>query len=439
MPMSIRATTLAASVAALLAGTSLASAGGFALREQSASAQGQSFAGAASGTGRLSSMFWNPAVITMAPGWQSENHIAAIIPYANIKPLPPTPTLGLGPSGDIGEDALVPASYSSYQVNDRIWLGLANTGPFGLVTEPRPVWAGQTYARTSEVFSFNVNPILGIKVNDWLSIAAGPQFQYISVRLRQAVPRGPALALRPTALTPLAPSGGLEGDDIGVGFTAGVLFTPFVGTQIGVGYRSSINHDLEGKAYPAFGVTVDPIRAKLNTPEIITVGLTQRVTNELTMSLGYEFQNWSRLRRPAVRGPADAILSELAFNYKDGHFYSLGAEYQLTPSLAIRAGVAYEDSPVTDRVRTPRLPDNDRIWASVGASYQWNEKITFDLAYTHIFVKNTPISILPGSDAFNGVPFVADVDANVNIISAALRYRWDNPKVAVSAPIVTKY
>jgi len=30
-----------------------------------------------------------------------------------------------------------------------------------------------------------------------------------------------------------------------------------------------------------------------------------------------------------------------------------------------------------------------------------------------------------------GPPFIADVDSNVNIVSAAIRYRWDDPKVSV--------
>ena len=128
----IRSLTLATiSLAALGAATSDARAGAFALREQSATAQGLSFAGAASGSGGLSSMFWNPATITMAPGWQSEFHASVIIPEVKIKPLPPTPTLAFGASGDIGEDAVVPTSYLSYQFNDSLWLGLATTAPFG--------------------------------------------------------------------------------------------------------------------------------------------------------------------------------------------------------------------------------------------------------------------------------------------------------------------
>ena len=106
----------------------------------------------------------------------------------------------------------------------------------------------------------------------------------------------------------------------------------------------------------------------------------------------------------------------------------------------MRAGVAYEESPIDTEIRSTRLPDNDRIWASIGATYQWNDKLSFDVAYTHIFASGDDIRIVPGQQDFDGLPFVADVDSSVDIISAAVRYRWDDPKVAIpAAPIVRKY
>ena len=104
-----RSVTLAAvSVAALISAQGGAQAGAFALREQSATAQGLSFAGAASGSGGLSSMYWNPATITMAPGFQGEFHASAIIPETKITPTFTVPAglAALGPSGDIGLEGL---------------------------------------------------------------------------------------------------------------------------------------------------------------------------------------------------------------------------------------------------------------------------------------------------------------------------------------------
>jgi long-chain fatty acid transport protein len=430
-----RSTALAAvSLATIIAASSGAHAGGFAVREQSASAQGYSFAGAASGSGGLSSMFWNPATVTMAPGWQGEAHLSVIVPNVEIDPVAPTPTLAFGGSGDIGQDAVVPTSFTSYQFNDYLWLGLSSSAPYGLVTDPRQDWAGQVYSRSSKIFSLNVNPIVGVKVNNWLSVAAGPSLQYFDIRLKRAA-----------GVAPNVPSVILDGDDIGFGFTAGLTLTPFVGTTVGVGYRSAIKHELEGDLAAPAGVLAPiaaqvPIRAKLSTPDQVTVGLSQVITPAMTVHAGFEWTNWSRLKEPAIVGPRGTAISDLPLNYDDGFFYSLGLDYKVTNQWTVRAGVAYEESPIDTEIRATRLPDNDRFWLSVGANYKWNDKLSFDVAYTHIFSKDTPIRILPGHQDYAGLPFVADVDASVDIVSVGLRYRWDDTKVAIpAAPIVRKY
>jgi long-chain fatty acid transport protein len=431
-----RISTLAAvSLAALISAQGGAQAGGFAIREQSATAQGYSFAGAASGSGGLSSMFWNPATITMAPGWHSEWHLSLIVPRVDINPLPGTPTAIFGSSGDIGQDAIVPTGFSSYQINDRFWVGVSSSAPYGLVTDPRQNWAGQIYSRSSKVFSLNVNPIVGVKVNDWLSLAVGPSLQYFDIRLKSAVTPAPN-----------APSAILEGDDIGFGFTAGATITPFAGTTLGIGYRSRIDHELEGTfSIPAGvgGVPVNrqiPINADLTTPDQVTIGLSQMITPALTVHLGFEWTNWSILEEPLVLGPGGAVVRTLPLNYDDGFFYSAGFDYKLNNQWTLRAGVAYEESPIDTEIRSTRLPDNDRIWLSVGAGYQWSDKLSFDIAYTHIFTKETDIRITPGHQDYLGVPFLADVDATVDIVSVGLRYRWDDPKVAIPAvPLVRKY
>jgi long-chain fatty acid transport protein len=418
-----------------------ANAGAFGIREQSATAQGLSFAGVASGSGGLSSMFWNPSTITMSPGWQGEWHASLIIPQARIKPEAPTPTLFFGPSGDVGQDALLPASYSTYQVNDRLWLGLATTSPFGLITKPNQAWAGQVYSRSSEIFSINVNPTVGYKLTDWLSIGGGPVFQYFKVQLKRASPSSPLPAAAGTALLPTAPSAILDGDDIGIGFTAGLTLTPFAGTSIGVGFRSAIDHELEGGLELPYAYA--PVKAKLTLPESLNVGLSQQITPDLKVHAGFEWTNWSRLKTSAVVGPAGPIAgAEIELNYKDGYFYSIGAEYAINPALTVRAGLAYEQSPIDTQVRSTRLPDNDRIWASVGLGYKWSDKLSFDVGYTHIFVDDTRIAIVPGhQDYIAGLPFLADVDSSVDIVSVALRYRFDAaaPSVAPSAPIIRKY
>jgi long-chain fatty acid transport protein len=423
----------AVSLPAILVATS-GYAAGFALREQSATAQGLSFAGVASGSGGLSSMYWNPATITMNPGFQSQFNASIIAPTGHITPLVGTSPalLPLGESGDFGITAAVPATYSSFQLNDQLWFGISTNSPFGLTTKSGPVWAGETYARTTKVLSFDVNPVLGWKVNEWLSIAAGPTLQYLDLNLKRALAPGSN-----------PPSLKIDADDADVGFTAGVNITPWVGTDIGVGYRSTVHHELEGDLKTTLAPGATPVVLKINSPELLTVGVSQQLMAGLTLHAGYEWTNWSRLKTPGLEGPA-GLVSTFPLNWKDGNTYSLGLEYQFLPQWVGRVGVAYDDSPVTTETRHPRLPDNDRIWASVGLGYKLSDKLTFDVGYSHLFIARTPIRIEPGHQDYTpGLPFVAEAKAHIDVVSFSVKYRWDDTKVAVpavaAAPIVRKY
>jgi long-chain fatty acid transport protein len=80
------------------------------------------------------------------------------------------------------------------------------------------------------------------------------------------------------------------------------------------------------------------------------------------------------------------------------------------------------------------------VWLSLGAGYNWSDQLSFDVAYSHLFtVGDNDINIGPGHPSFNGAVFAADVDSSVDIISASIKYRWDNPAKAIPAPIVRKY
>jgi len=117
----------------------------------------------------------------------------------------------------------------------------------------------------------------------------------------------------------------------------------------------------------------------------------------------------------------------IPFQYRDGWFYAIGLEYVLNPVWAFRSGIAYEVTPVTDQVRVPLVPDNDRVWISVGATGHLTKHLSVDLAYSYIDFKNAPINVILGNPSFNGfVTYVGTVNARVNVISLSLRYQLDN-------------
>ncbi len=176
-------------VAALVAATSDANAGGFALREQSAWGQGTSYAGVAAG-GSLSSMFWNPATMTQVPGIQSESVLSGILPSSSNTPAPVARGSGLGGTGNTGEDALVPSSYYSWQFRPDMWLGLSVNSPFGLSVKFPIGWAGSEYAAGSSYLkTYNSTPSFAYRINDLISVGVGVQVQYAKADLSQGVVR----------------------------------------------------------------------------------------------------------------------------------------------------------------------------------------------------------------------------------------------------------
>ena len=98
---------------------------------------------------------------------------------------------------------------------------------------------------------------------------------------------------------------------------------------------------------------------------------------------------------------------------------------------------------ISDTVRSVRLPDVDRVWTTIGASYNFNNKLTLDFGYAHIFPKTAKINIVNvANPAFNPavpVPYVGKANAHIDIVSLGATYRWDDTKVAIAAPLVRKY
>lgn len=185
----------ALAVAAVTAG-SAAHAGSFSLREQSTTGQGLAFAGVAAGSGGLSSIYWNPAWRSGRQGLEIEGNLSAVLPYNNVTPEAGTSPIllgatGTGDSGDIAIDGMVPSTYASYQLNDRVWLGLSMNAPYGLKTKYDNPFAGQIYATTSRVFSLEVSPSATIAVNDWLAVGFGLRTLYFSTDLSRALSPAP--------------------------------------------------------------------------------------------------------------------------------------------------------------------------------------------------------------------------------------------------------
>lgn len=429
-----QALVLASVSAVALGAASAAHASSFSLRSgQSAEGLGMAFAGAASGGIGLGAMAWNPATITLFPGRNSQLNATYILPRAEYEVTDPA-TLGIAAglgipagTGNIGGNgAFVPASYTNFRVGD-LFIGWTTGAPYGLSSKPENQNSLATfYNRSASIRTLNLSPTIGWQVNDWLALGAAVQFQYIDISLKRALTTVPA-----TITT--VPSTTLEGDNLAFGFRVGAVLTPWEGATIGISYRSAIEHDLEGALTPGVGALAGlniPITARLHLPDSITVGYSQVLNDRWTVHLGGEWTNWSVFDNIPIRLAANgAIQNTLNFEYDDSVYVAAGVEYAWNDRLTLRAGLGYEWSAVSDRVRTVIISDNDRLWVSAGVGYQVTDKLRVDAGYSHLFVEDAPVTLTAasGNPSFQTLPYVAEAQPSVDIFSVSLTYRWDDP------------
>ena len=405
---------------AVVGAAGTASAGGFAVREQSTVFLGSAFAGAAAG-GSLGSMFWNSAATAQFPGLNSESSYTLILPNADVTVTrlgAPAPGAGLTlppgtpntTSGDIGIDAVVGASYGAYQLSPDAWVGIAINSPFGLGTKPENNnYFGAALGRTTKFLTINANPTFAYRVAPGITLGAGVQIEYGRGKLQFATsfPPGPGTAQ-------------FKGDDFAFGATAGIMIEPASGTSIGLGWRSSLTHELEGDLTGLAPFAI-PSKAEVNLPDIVTLSLRQSVMPNMRLLGTVEWTNWSRFENLTLTpslGPQIAIPA----NWSDGWFFSAGGEFDYSSDLTLRAGAAYEISPVDEATkRLTTIPDNDRVWLNIGASYKYSEATTLDFAYSHVFVKDGNFD---RTNTTGQIREQGNVEASVDLISVGFRTRW---------------
>ena len=391
-------TLLSVGLCAIMQFPVLALASGFAIREQSASFQGLSFAGVAAGGDDISTMFFNPATLARHDGTSFHLSASYIAPTARFDLARARDATGLpvsgGEGGDIAADAVVPAVYAATSWGD-IHVGVGVTAPFGLRTEQPEDWVGRYFATESALTTVHIHPVLAYAVSDRLSVAAGFVAQYADATLANA--RDLSALVGPG--TPASPAtdgiAEVSGDDWDYGFTLGVLAEPVDGTRIGLGYRSQINHSLEGDFTLRSDLVAtqrDRGRAAIATPQVASLGVRQRVSERFDVLATVEWTGWSSFDELKV-SLADGGGSVTDENWSDSWFVAVGGEYRPDDDLAFTAGLAFDQSPIDDARRTPRIPGNDRTWLSIGVVWTPSESVTIGGGYSHLFVADGDITL----------------------------------------------
>lgn len=408
----------------------LTHAAGFALIEQNASGLGNAYAGQAASAQDASTIFFNPAGMGLLPDSQLVVAGNLIKPSAEFQnggstAAPFQTTLGDN-GGDAGDLGFVPNLYYVHPVNDKLALGIGVNAPFGLKTEYDQTWMGRFQAVTSEVKTINVNPSLSYKLNDTVLLGVGLNAQYIDAKLTNMVNYS---ALAGGALgNNLQGLAKVKGDDYGWGYNLGALFN-LGDTRIGITYRSEIDYKLEGNvsfanvpapmaANPL--LQAGPVTAEVTLPASASLSLFHKLNPGVELLADISWTGWSSFDALTVRRTSGSVVSSTTENWQDSWRYSLGVTWHQNAAWTWRVGVAYDETPVEDAYRTPRIPDNSRTWVALGGQYRLSGQSALDFGYAYLFVGDASInSAVAGAGRLQG-----SYDNSVNILSAQYTYTF---------------
>lgn len=398
---------LAASL--VLAGcANLAHAAGFALIEQNASGLGNAYAGQAAAATDASTIFFNPAGMTYLPDRQAVVAGHLIRPKAEFSGTVSSsfPVTG-GQGGDAGDLALVPNAYFAFRLTPDVHLGVGLNAPFGLSTEYDPDWVGRTQAIESKIETVNVNPSIAWRISETLSVGAGINLQRIEATLTNQV-------------HPLFNSSHIEieGDDYGWGFNLGAIWHVSPNSRLGLAYRSEVDYTLEGSAtvtnFPL--LPSGPVTADVTMPASASLSLFHKLSSRLDLLADVTWTGWSAFDElRIVRTNGDLLGTPTQENWEDILRYSLGATWHMSDKLSLRGGVAYDEAPVSDRYRTPRIPDGARTWIAVGGQYRLSAQSVLDFGYAHLFVNDPGLQSRDNGTTLNG-----EYSSQVDILSAQI-------------------
>ncbi len=248
---------------------------------------------------------------------------------------------------------------------------------------------------------------LAMKVTPDLSIGFSPAIEYATLSLKPAPATTPDCTATGVCAYPSAETTGA----FGIGFLLGFHYRWNEQFSLGLGYTSpqwfqdfDYASDVANTELPTAGRGRE-FKIHANAPQAVDAGLAWTPTPELLVTVAGKWMNLADTAGFGDPAGFDARGRVTGFGWSDTWSGSIGAQYHVTPAIALRLGYNYASNAIDDRKSFFSSPAPACVMhnVSIGGGYDLTDVIQMNLAYWHGFQSSvegpfiSPMGEIPGS------------------------------------------
>ncbi len=330
-----------------------------------------------------------------------------------------TPSLSPNMNGSASSklSGFIPSIYFAAPVSNNLVFALSQNVPFALGTNYTKDSIVRYAATKSQIVVVDVGPSVGFKFNEKLSVGLGLDFERMAFTLNRM--NGFPLSFPANSESQNHLSGW------GYGFHGGLLYKLSQATRLGVNYNSQVMFHTSGDSEVftttnTFRTTSQKANAAL--PAMAQFSIEHDITQQWTALGTVFYTRWSTFNQLSLKNtmlPTGSTMNvTIPFGYHDTLDYSLGLNYKPTEKWILKTGVQLLNTPSNNRDRSLPDPVGQGTIVALGAHYQQNKQLGYDVGYAHAFFRQTAINHASPLEFASG-----NSNQNTNLLGAQVT--WD--------------
>lgn len=302
----------------------------------------------------------------------------------------------------------MPNLYFVAPVNDKFALGAGMNVNFGLKSKYDDSYDAGVFGGKTDLSAINLNLSGAYRVTEGLSLGLGVNAVYAKAQVERnagiivdtAKIAQPAFSVgtaeQKAAGEYLTSTGKSKDKSVvslqdraawGFGWNAGVMYQFNEANRIGLAYHSKVDIDFTDRTATSLEAGVIKAGKKgdltLTLPDYLELSGFHQLTDKFAVHYSYKYTHWSRLTKLYASYENGKKAFDKELQYSNNSRVALGASYNLDEKLTLRAGIAY-DQAASRHQRSAAIPDTNRTWYSLGATYKFTPNLSVDLGYAYL-------------------------------------------------------